>query len=198
MTITLALALSGCTDADMASVKGRRKLRGPAHRVLQRVRLTIEGRCAIVDEKTQLEVCRTGQQDCTSCLSDKPISRSSARVVAPTTITIKPNRGLRLELGCADGQHIRGVSDRKAVYASALSPWGRKRPCRDSASEPRNSRWLAPRARPCFVTRGVTEAICRVRLRAPSGSRLFPPPGLRLVLTPLSPTSPRHVVRKAG
>ena len=52
--------------------------------------------------------------------------------------------------------------------------------------------------RPCFVTRGVKEAICQVRLRAPSGSRLFPPPGLRLVLTALSRTSPRHVVRNAG
>ena len=29
-------------------------------------------------------------------------------------------------------------------------------------------------------------------------SRLFPPPGLRLVLTALSPTSPRRVVRNAG
>ena len=38
----------------------------------------------------------------------------------------------------------------------------------------------------------------QVRLRAPSGSRLFPPPGLRLVLTALSRTSPRHVVRNAG
>ena len=38
----------------------------------------------------------------------------------------------------------------------------------------------------------------QVRLRAPSGSRLFPPPGLRLVLPALSRTSPRHVVRKAG
>ena len=50
----------------------------------------------------------------------------------------------------------------------------------------------------CFVTRGVKEAICQVRLRAPSGSRLFPPPGLRLVLTTLSRTSPRHVARNAG
>ena len=33
------------------------------------------------------------------------------------------------------------------------------------------------------MTRGVKEAICQVRLRAPSGLRLFPPPGLRLVLT---------------
>ncbi len=38
----------------------------------------------------------------------------------------------------------------------------------------------------------------QVRLRAPSGSRLFPPPGLRLVLTALSPTSPRLVVRHAA
>ena len=38
----------------------------------------------------------------------------------------------------------------------------------------------------------------QVRLRAPSGSRLFPPPGLRLVLTALSRTSPRRVVRHAG
>ena len=38
----------------------------------------------------------------------------------------------------------------------------------------------------------------QVRLRAPSGSRLFSPPGLRLVLTALSRTSPRHVVRNAG
>ena len=38
----------------------------------------------------------------------------------------------------------------------------------------------------------------QVRRRAPSGSRLFPPPGLRLVLTALSPTSPRLVVRHAG
>ena len=38
----------------------------------------------------------------------------------------------------------------------------------------------------------------RVRLCAPSGSRLFPPPGLRLVLTALSRTSPRRVVRHAG
>ena len=35
-------------------------------------------------------------------------------------------------------------------------------------------------------------------LRAPSGSRLFPPPGSRLVLTALSRTSPRRVVRNAG
>ena len=39
---------------------------------------------------------------------------------------------------------------------------------------------------------------CQVRLRAPSGSRLLPPPGLRLVLTALSRTSPRRVVRNAG
>ena len=37
--------------------------------------------------------------------------------------------------------------------------------------------------KPCFVTRRSKEAIGQVRLRAPSGSRLFPPPGLRLVLT---------------
>ena len=29
-------------------------------------------------------------------------------------------------------------------------------------------------------------------------TRLFPPPGTRLVLTDLSPTSPRRVVRNAG
>ena len=42
----------------------------------------------------------------------------------------------------------------------------------------------------CFLTRGVKEAIWQVRLRAPSGARL--------VLTALSPTSPRHVARNAG
>ena len=44
--------------------------------------------------------------------------------------------------------------------------------------------------RPCFVTRGVKEAIWQVRLRAPSDSRL--------VLTALSRTSPRRVVRNTG
>ena len=38
----------------------------------------------------------------------------------------------------------------------------------------------------------------QVRLRAPSGSRLFPPPGLRLVLTALSRTSSRRALRNAG
>ena len=53
--------------------------------------------------------------------------------------------------------------------------------------------------RPDFVALACrAQRTVQVRLRAPSGSRLFPPPGLRLVLTALSPTSPRRVMRNAG
>ena len=69
--------------------------------------------------------------------------------------------------------------------------------------------FTSPRAEKCRLStrcerHGFVALACRaqrtvqVHLRAPSGSRLFPPPGLRLVLTALSRTSPRRVVRHAG